>query len=57
MKKRKQHSADFRAKVPTLALKEELTISQICSRYKVEASQVSRWKKELQLGAVNIFLN
>ena len=56
MKKRKRYSADFKAKVALLALKEELTASQICSRYKVEASQVSRWKKELLEGAKNIFL-
>lgn len=46
-KKRQYHNAEFKAKVAVEAIKGDKTISQMCSKYKVDASQITRWKKEL----------
>jgi len=45
-KKRQYHNAEFKAKVALEAIKGEKTIAQICSKFKIDASQVTRWKKE-----------
>ena len=47
-KKRQHHTAEFKAKVALAAIAGELTVSQMCSKFKVQASQVTRWKKEAQ---------
>jgi len=46
VKKIKQYSAQEKAKVAMEAIKGEVTMSQISSRYGVHASQINRWKKE-----------
>ena len=45
-KKAKQYSAQEKAKVAMEAIKGDLTMAQISSRYGVHASQINRWKKE-----------
>ena len=45
-KKRQYRTAQIKAKVALEAIKGEKTISQICSKYEVESSQVSKWKTE-----------
>ena len=47
MRKRKQYSAGFKAKVALEALKEEKTIAQIASDYEVHPTMVNAWKREL----------
>ncbi len=54
-KKRQYHNAEFKAKVALEAVKGEKTTSQICSKFKVDASQVTRWKKELLENSSTIF--
>lgn len=44
--KAKQYSAQEKAKVAMEAIKGELTLAQISSRYGVHATQINRWKKE-----------
>jgi len=42
--KRKQHTAEFKAKVVKEILKEEKTISQLSSEYGVHTSQLYKWR-------------
>jgi transposase len=46
-KKRKHYAADFKARVALAALKETQTVAQLCSKLKVDAGQINKWKKEL----------
>ena len=55
MAKKKNYSKEFKAKVALEAIKEDLTLSQISSKFKVHSTQVNRWKKELLSGAKDIF--
>ena len=45
MKKRKNHSADFKARVALEAIREELTLSKLAKKYGVHANQISTWKR------------
>ncbi len=49
-KKRKVHSAEFRAKVGLEAVRGVKTINEIGQRYEVHPVLVGQWKKEI-LGA------
>lgn len=52
VKKAKSYSAEEKAKVALEALKGELTIAQISSKYGVHATQIAHWKKEALEGIV-----
>ena len=43
-KKKSNYSTEFKAKVALAALKEELTLAQLTSKYKVHSTQVRNWK-------------
>ena len=45
-KKAKQYSSEEKAKVAIEAIKAELTIAQISSKYGVHATQINKWKQE-----------
>ncbi len=45
MKKRKNHSADFKARVSVEAIREELTLSELAKKFGVHATQISTWKR------------
>lgn len=47
MRKRKQYSAAFKARVALEVLKEEKTVAQIASEYEIHPTMVSAWKREL----------
>ena len=53
--KRHYYTAEFKAKVALEALQENLTTAQICSKYKVNATQVNRWRKELKDNVSQLF--
>ena len=55
MSKRKQHSAQFKAKVALEALKGLETTSQLASEYGVHPTQISHWKRPLLEGAEALF--
>jgi putative transposase len=42
---KKTYSPDFKAKVALELLREEMTISQISSKYEVHPTQINRWRK------------
>jgi len=54
---RKTFSKEFKAKVALEALKGEKTIAELASEYKVHATQITAWRKQLKESAAEIFGN
>jgi len=52
---RTAYSAEFKAKIATIAIWETMTIWEICSKYELHSTQVCRWKKELLERSKEIF--
>ncbi len=44
-RKKREHSAAFKAKVALAAIKEELTQNQITSKYSIHTTQIRNWKE------------
>ena len=55
--KRKQHSAQFKAKVALAALKGERTVNEIAGQFGVHTTQVGKWRRQAQDGLSEIFSN
>lgn len=45
MTKRKNHSADFKAKVALEAICEKMTMAEVSKKYGVHATQIATWKR------------
>ena len=45
MKKRKNHSPDFKAKVALEAIREEMTLAELSKKYGVHPTQIGTWKR------------
>lgn len=54
-KKRKQHSAVFKAKVALAAVKGHKTISELAGQFAVHPTMVAQWKKRLVESAAGVF--
>ena len=52
---RKKYSPEFKAKVALAAIREEATISELSSRYQVNANLISKWKKQALSQLADIF--
>jgi transposase len=52
---RRNHNPEFKAKVALEAVREQSTITEICRRHKVHATQVNAWKRELLANLGRIF--
>lgn len=54
-KQTKQYSAEEKSKIAIEALKGEMTMSQISSKYGVHGTQIHRWKQEAIEGIIRGF--
>jgi transposase len=54
-KKRKQHSAQFKAKVALAALQNEETTAQLAGRFNIHPTMISTWKRQLVESAADLF--
>jgi len=55
MKKRKQYSAAFKAKVVLEVLKKEKTIAELASLYEVHPTMIHAWRREFLEKSAGIF--
>jgi len=53
--KRKQHSADFKARVAMAALSGEKTLAELSSEFGVHPRMISTWRQELTKRASELF--
>ena len=53
--KRKQHSADFKARVAMAALSGEKTLAELSSEFGVHPTMISTWKQELMKRSSELF--
>ena len=54
-KKRRNHSATFKAKVALDAIKGEKTLSALATQYELHPTQIQQWKKQLLKGSKDVF--
>lgn len=52
---RKTHSAEFKSKVALAAIREEGSLSELSSRFGVNANMISKWKKQALSNFSEIF--
>jgi putative transposase len=55
MKKQKEYSTNFKSEVVREILREEKSLSQISSQYKVHPTQLNRWKTIVLKGMGSLF--
>jgi transposase-like protein len=53
--KRKQYSAQFKAKVALAAIRGEKTVAELASQYEVHPTMINNWKRQLMEGASDVF--
>ena len=56
-RKRRKHSAKFKAKVAVAALKGDRTLAELAAQFDVHPNQIQDWKARLAHGAEQIFEN
>ena len=54
-RKRRNHSAAFKAKMALAALKGDKTLAQLSSEYDVHVNQIQSWRKQLKENMVSLF--
>lgn len=54
-KKQRKFTATFKSKVAVELIKEQETVSAICSRYRLHPTQAQNWKKQLIQGVNTVF--
>jgi len=53
--KRKQYSAEFKAKVALAAIREEMTVAQLSQKHGIHPTLVNQWKRQLLEHAAEVF--
>jgi transposase len=53
--RRKNYSAEFKTKVALAAIREEGSLSELSSRFGVNANVISKWKKQVLVNLSDIF--
>ena len=53
--KRRQLGPEYKAKVALTAIKGEMTMSEISSKFEVHSTQITRWRKQVLEGVKEIF--
>ena len=48
MKKRKNHSPEFKARVALEAIREEMTLAELSKKYDVHSTQIGTWIPDLR---------
>lgn len=56
-KERKRYTSAEKAKIALEAIKGELTIAQISSKYAVHSTQINQWKRQLLESLPDVFSN
>ena len=56
-RKRRNHTAAFKAKVALAALKGDKTLAQLASEFDVHANQIQSWQKQLKENVDLLFEN
>lgn len=54
-RKRRNHSAEFKAKVALAALKGDRTLAELAEQFDVHPNQIQDWKKRVVEGAGDLF--
>ena len=52
---RRNHSAEFKAKVALAAIRGEKTLIELSQQFDVHPNQITQWKAQLQEGAAGVF--
>jgi len=52
---RRNHSANFKAKVALAALRGDKTLSELAEQFDVHPNQISDWKQQMLDGAAGVF--
>lgn len=55
MQKRRNYSASFKAKVSLSAIKGEMTLPELASKYDVHPNLISKWKQEAVKNLQGVF--
>ena len=55
MTSRRRFSASFKAKVALAAVREEGTPSELACRFRIHATQVAQWRRQLEQSAAALF--
>ena len=54
-RKRRNHSAAFKAKVALARLKGDKTLAELTEQFEVHANQITQWRNQLQERASDVF--
>ncbi len=52
---RRNHAAEFKAKVAIASIKGDKTLSELTEQFDVHPNQISEWKQQLQASAIDVF--